>query len=72
MTDTYIWAKLENGTKRNMGYIEKKEGVKLGARVEMIDLDGEFWTITELSDEKSRAYVMGRKNRGKDFAHSIA
>lgn len=68
----YIWAQLKNGTRQTCGYIEQKEGVSIGAKVEMLDMDGELWEITSLSDVKPRSYVMKQKNKGRDFAHSLA
>lgn len=69
--EAYIWAHLQRGNAHTAGYILKKPGVKVGAMVEMTDYDGELWEITKLSDEKSREYVKGLKNKGRDFAHSI-
>jgi hypothetical protein len=68
--DLYFWCSLRNGAKRTCGYIEER-GAKLGARVEMVDLDGEFWTVTSVGASVTKEYVRAHEKAFKDFQGSL-
>ena len=60
MTDEmFHWCQLANGSKRTCGYIEAR-GAKVGARVEMVDLDGELWEVLTVGEAVPKEAV--RKN----------
>ena len=70
MSDTYHWCQLANGNKRTSGYIEAR-GAKVGARVELPDLDGEFWEVLSVGDEVTKEFVRSNERRFKDFQKSL-
>ena len=70
MSDTYHWCQLANGDKRTAGYIEAR-GAKVGNRVEMIDLDGEYWDVLTVGDAVTKEHVRKNEMRFKDFQESL-
>lgn len=44
----YHQCKLRLGDTETVGWIEER-GAKLGAKVELIKMDGNFWTVTHVS-----------------------
>jgi hypothetical protein len=62
MTDhLYHWCYLANGHKRTCGYIEAR-GAKVGLKVELPDLDGQFWGVLSVGEgvPKERVAAHGR------------
>lgn len=45
----YVQCKLKKDNSFTHGYIEER-GAKVGAFVELIDFDGEFWEVISVSD----------------------
>lgn len=71
MTDAlYHWCNLANGDKRTCGYIEAR-GAKVGARVELVDLDGEMWQVLSVGDGVPQAQVRENERRFKAFQSSL-
>ncbi len=70
MTETYHWCQLANGDKRTAGYIEER-GAKVGAKVELTELDGEFWEVLSVGDAVSKDFVRSNERRFKDFQASL-
>ena len=69
MKDMFYWCQLRNGNKHTCGYIEAR-GAKLGANVELVDLDGEFWTVTSVSDRGvTKDYVRNAERMFKSFGN---
>lgn len=71
MADTmYFWAQMRNGDKHTCGYIEER-GAKVGAMVELTDLDGEFWEVTSVSiPGVTKEYVRANEKKYKAFQKS--
>ena len=71
MADTmYYWAQMRNGNKHTCGYIEER-GAKVGAFVELLDLDGEMWEVTSVaSDPVTKEYVRNNEKKYKAFQKS--
>lgn len=67
----YFWCTLKNGNKETCGYIEKR-GAKAGNRVELPDLDGEFWEVTLVfTPGVSKEFVRTEERSFKDFQGSL-
>lgn len=66
----YYWCFLRNGNKHTAGYIPEM-GAKVGALVEMVDLDGEFWTVESVGRSATKEYVRANEKKFKDFQHSL-
>lgn len=66
MSKMYYWCNLQNGAKRTVGYIDER-GAKVGNEVEMIDLDGEFWTVTSVGASASKDEVNNNRQKSKTF-----
>ena len=67
----YFWCHLKNGNKYTAGYIEK-HGAKVGNRVEMVDLDGEFWDVTRVNPQGvTKEYVRKHERQHKAFQESL-
>lgn len=47
----WVQASLSNGSKHTVGWIKKKKGVVVGAKVEMKEFNNEFWTVESLGTE---------------------
>lgn len=63
---TYTWCQLKNGNKRTCGYIETR-GAKVGNRVEMIDMDREFWEVINVGIEVSKELVRSNERMFKKW-----
>lgn len=71
MTKMYYWCNLQNGNKRTSGYIEER-GAKAGNKVEMIDLDGEFWTVNTVDPKGvTKEFVRSNEMKFKGFQASL-
>ena len=71
MTDqVFHWCNLANGNKRTCGYIEAR-GAKVGNRVELVDLDGEFWEVLTVGDPVPSDQVRANERRFKSFQSSL-
>lgn len=71
MTDQlYHWCHLANGDKRTCGYIEAR-GARVGLRVELIDLDGDFWDVLSVGDGVPKEQVRQNEMRFKAFQGSL-
>ncbi|MEM0987734.1 MAG: hypothetical protein AAGK00_02560 [Pseudomonadota bacterium] len=68
--ETFHWCQLANGDKRTAGYIEAR-GAKVGAQVEMIDLDGELWDVLSVGEAVSKDFVRKNEKRFKGFQESL-
>jgi hypothetical protein len=69
--DMYYWCNLKNGAKRTSGYIEER-GATVGKECEMIDLDGEFWTVVTVGAKPvSKEYIRKGEMKFKDFQGSL-
>lgn len=47
----YRMCELSRGTTRTIGYIEER-GVRIGASVELLSGDGEFWMVDTVGDQR--------------------
>lgn len=64
----FYWCFLKNGDKETCGYIEER-GAKVGYKVELVEMDGEFWEVISVNPNPvSRDIALGRNY--KDFQHS--
>lgn len=71
MTDqVYHWCNLANGDKRTCGYIEAR-GAKVGAQVELLDLDGELWDVLTVGDPVPADQVRKNERKFKAFQDSL-
>lgn len=71
MTQMYYWCNLHNGVKHTAGYIEDR-AAKVGNVVEMIDLDGKFWTVdTVVGSGVTKKYVRDNEMNFKGFQASL-
>ena len=68
--DLFHWCNLANGEKRTCGYIEAR-GAKVGARVQMIDLDGELWDVLTVGDAVAAEQIRKNERRFKAFQSSL-
>ena len=68
--DLFHWCNLANGEKRTCGYIEAR-GAKVGARVQMIDLDGELWDVLTVGDAVPAEQIRKNERRFKAFQSSL-
>lgn len=66
----YYWCFLRNGDRETCGFIPAR-GARVGALVEMVDLDGEMWEVTSRGEGVSREYVRDQERRFKDFQGSL-
>lgn len=66
----YYWCQLRNGNKHTCGYIEER-GAKVGNRVEMIDLDGQFWEVLKVGSAVTKEYVRSNEMKFKQFQTSL-
>lgn len=69
--EMFYWCQLANGDKRTVGYIEAR-GAKLGNRVELLNLDGEFWEVLSVGDAKPKDWIRNNEKRFRDFQGSLA
>lgn len=70
MTQMYYWTQLQRGNQHTCGYIEER-GAKVGAFVELVDLDGAMWEVTSVSDKPvTKEYVRNNEKRYKAFQKS--
>lgn len=60
----WVQAELSKGSKRTTGWIKKKKGVVVGAKVEMKEFNSEFWTVEHLGTtlSNSQKIMMDRFN----------
>lgn len=71
MSKMYYWSHLQNGNKHTAGYIEARGAVP-GHKVELIDLDGEFWTVNTVSSEGvTKEFVRINEMKFKAFQGSL-
>ncbi len=70
MSDTYHWCQLANGDKRTAGYIEAR-GATVGSKVELTELDGEFWEVLTVGDAVSKEFMRAQGQRFKGFQESL-
>ena len=71
MTDQlYHWCQLANGDKRTCGYIEAR-GATVGARVELVDLDGDLWEVLSVGEGVPKDQVRANEKRFKAFQESL-
>ena len=63
MEEQYFQCTLTKGEETTIGWIEER-GAFVGAIVELLDLDGEFWTVTIVGD-KSLPKSLIRENERK-------
>ena len=71
MTDQiFHWCNLANGDKRTCGYIEAR-GAKVGAQVELPDLDGEMWEVLTVGDPTPADRVRQNERKFKAFQASL-
>ncbi|MEM7033792.1 MAG: hypothetical protein AAF629_29885 [Chloroflexota bacterium] len=71
MTDTmFYWCNLANGDKRTCGYIEAR-GARVGAKVRLIDLDGQFWQVLTVGRAVPKETVRNNEKRFKAFQGSL-
>ncbi len=69
--DSYFWCQLKNGNKETVGYIPAR-GAKVGAKVQLPDIDNEFWEVISVGDEKSKEYVRNNEKGYKAFQMSLS
>lgn len=71
MSIMYYWSHLQNGNKHTVGYIEER-GAVVGHKVEMIDLDGEFWTVNSVASKGvTKEFVRNNEKKFKAFQGSL-
>ena len=70
MTEMFHWCQLANGDKHTAGYIEAR-GAKIGAQVEMIDLDGQLWDVLSVGEAIPSEIVRKNERRFKAFQASL-
>lgn len=68
--EMFHWCQLANGDKRTAGYIEAR-GAKVGAQVELIDLDGALWQVLTVGDAVPKEQVRQNEKRFKAFQDSL-
>jgi hypothetical protein len=68
--DMFHWCQLANGDKRTAGYIEAR-GAKVGAQVELLDLDGAFWEVLTVGEAVPSSQVRTNERRFKLFQDSL-
>ncbi|MCK4815031.1 hypothetical protein KA005_04615 [bacterium] len=71
MKNMYYWCNLQNGAKRTSGYIAAR-GATVGHKVEMIDLDGEFWIVNTVDPKGvTKEFVRTNQQKFKEFQGSL-
>ena len=72
MKNQYHWVQLKNGNKRTCGYIEQR-GAKIGNRVQMIDIDNEFWDVLTVSEGVDKSLIRENEKQHKKvfWSHTI-
>ena len=66
----YVQEKLQRGSHYQTVWIEKKNGVVAGCRVEL-KVDGNFWDVTELFSEIEQSDLLSKVEMDKHFGLSI-
>lgn len=66
----YKQCRFEKGNHRTIAWIPE-HAAKVGNRVELLSLDGEFWTVSEVGTRLSKEEVKDNERNNKEFEHSI-
>ncbi|MEM9139979.1 MAG: hypothetical protein AAGB15_09100 [Pseudomonadota bacterium] len=68
--EMFHWCNLANGSKRTCGYIEAR-GAIVGAKVELVDLDGELWEVLSVGEGVPKDQVRKNEMKFKAFQDSL-
>ena len=69
-SELYYWCNLQRENNHTSGYIEER-GAKVGSKVELVDLDGEFWEVMSVSENSvTKDFVRNQERAFKQFQAS--
>lgn len=68
--DKYRQCRFTKGEHRTMAYIPSW-AAKRGNQVQLLTLDGEFWTVTEVGEEVDAEFVKENERNYKEFQGSL-
>lgn len=68
--EMFYWCNLANGNKRTCGYIEAR-GAIVGAKVELVDLDGQCWDVLTVGEGVPKERVRANEMKFKSFQASL-